>query len=55
MTQKTSGYFTTCHIFALELNYSPVLLSVRAFNLICFSQAGVYLSVRTCELFLCVS
>ena len=53
MTQKTSGYFTTCDLFALELNYSPVLLSVLAFTLIGFSQAGVYLRVRTCELLLC--
>ena len=30
MTQKTSSPFTICHIFALEVNYFPVLLSVRA-------------------------
>ena len=30
MTQKTSGSFTICHNFALEINYFPVLLSVRA-------------------------
>ena len=30
MTQKTSSSFTVCHIFALEINYFPVLLSVRA-------------------------
>ena len=30
MTQKTSSTFTICHIFALERNYFPVLLSVRA-------------------------
>ena len=30
MTQKTSSSFTICHIFALEINYFPVLLSVRA-------------------------
>ena len=30
MTKKTSSSFTICHIFALEINYSPVLLSVRA-------------------------
>ena len=30
MTQKTSSSFTICHIFALEINYYPVLLSVRA-------------------------
>ena len=29
MTQKTSSSFTICHIFALEMNYFPVLLSVR--------------------------
>ena len=53
VSQKTSGYFTICHNFTLELNYSPVLLSVRAFTSICFRQAGFYLGVRTCELFLC--
>ena len=31
MTKKTSSSFTICHIFALEINYFPVLLSVRAF------------------------
>ena len=30
MTKKTSSSFTICHIFALEINYFPVLLSVRA-------------------------
>ena len=30
MTQKTSSSFTICHIFALEINCFPVLLSVRA-------------------------
>ena len=30
MTHKTSRSFTLCHIFALEINYFPVLLSVRA-------------------------
>ena len=30
MTQKKSISFTICHIFALEKNYFPVLLSVRA-------------------------
>ena len=30
MTQKTSSSFTICHIFALEINDFPVLLSVRA-------------------------
>ena len=30
MTQKTSRSFTICHIFALEMNSFPVLLSVRA-------------------------
>ena len=30
MTQKTSSSFTICHIFVLEINYFPVLLSVRA-------------------------
>ena len=30
MTQKTSSPFTICHIFALEVNYFPVLLCVRA-------------------------
>ena len=30
MTQKTSSPFTICHIFALEVNYFLVLLSVRA-------------------------
>ena len=30
MTQKTASFFTICHIFALEITYFPVLLSVRA-------------------------
>ena len=30
MTQKTSSSFTTCHIFALGIQYFPVLLYVRA-------------------------
>ena len=30
MTKKTSSSFTICHIFALEMNYFSVLLSVRA-------------------------
>ena len=30
MTQKTSSPFTICHVFALEINYFSVLLSVRA-------------------------
>ena len=30
MTQKTSSLFTIYHMFALEINYFPVLLSVRA-------------------------
>ena len=30
MTQKTSSCFTICHIFPWEINYFPVLLSVRA-------------------------
>ena len=30
MTKKTSSSFTICHIFALEKNYFPVLLTVRA-------------------------
>ena len=30
MTQKTSSFFTICHVFDLEINYFPVLLSVRA-------------------------
>ena len=30
MTQKTSSSFTICHLFGLEINYFPVLLSVRA-------------------------
>ena len=30
MTQKTSSSFTVCHNFALEIDYFPVLLSVRA-------------------------
>ena len=30
MTKKTSSSFTICHIFALEINYFPVLLTVRA-------------------------
>ena len=30
MTQKNSSSFTICHIFALEINYFPVFLSVRA-------------------------
>ena len=29
MTQKTSISFRICHIFGLEINYFPVLLSVR--------------------------
>ena len=29
MTQKASSSFTICHIFALEINYFPVLLFVR--------------------------
>ena len=29
MAQKASSSFTICHIFALEINYFPVLLSVR--------------------------
>ena len=29
MTHKTSSSFTICHIFALEINFFPVLLSVR--------------------------
>ena len=29
-THKTSSSFTICHIFALEINYFPGLLSVRA-------------------------
>ena len=31
MTQKTSSSFKICHIFASEINYFLVLLSVRAF------------------------
>ena len=30
MTQKTSSSFALFHIFAFEINYFPVLLSVRA-------------------------
>ena len=30
MTKKTSSSFTISHIFALEKNYFPVLLTVRA-------------------------
>ena len=30
MTKKTSSSFTICHIFALEINNFPVLLTVRA-------------------------
>ena len=30
MTKKTSSSFTICHIFALEINCFPVLLTVRA-------------------------
>ena len=30
MTEKTSSSFTICFIFALGINYFPVLLSVRA-------------------------
>ena len=30
MTHKTASSFTICHIFALEIDYFPVLLSVRA-------------------------
>ena len=30
MTHKALSSFTICHIFALEINYFPVLLSVRA-------------------------
>ena len=30
VTQKTPSFFTICHIFALGINYFPVLLSVRA-------------------------
>ena len=30
MTKKTSSSFTICHIFGLEINYFPVLLTVRA-------------------------
>ena len=30
MTNKTSSSLTICHIFVLEINYFPVLLSVRA-------------------------
>ena len=30
MTKKTSSSFTICHIFALEINYLSVLLTVRA-------------------------
>ena len=29
-TKKTSSSFTICHIFALEINYFPVLLTVHA-------------------------
>ena len=30
MTKKTSSSFTICHIFALEKNYFPVLLTIHA-------------------------
>ena len=30
MTKKTSSSFTICHVFALEINYFPVLSTVRA-------------------------
>ena len=30
MTHKTASSFTICHIFAFEIDYFPVLLSVRA-------------------------
>ena len=30
MTKKTSSSFKICHIFALEISYFPVLLTVRA-------------------------
>ena len=30
MIKKTSSTFTICHIFALDINYFPVLLTVRA-------------------------
>ena len=30
MAKKTSSSFTICHIFALEINYFPVLSTVRA-------------------------
>ena len=30
MTKKRSSSFTICHIFALEINYFPVLSTVRA-------------------------
>ena len=30
MTKTTSSAFTICHIFTLEINYFPVLLTVRA-------------------------
>ena len=30
MNQKTSSSFTICHVFALEINDFPVLLSVHA-------------------------
>ena len=30
MTEKTSSSLTICHIFALKINYFPVLLSVCA-------------------------
>ena len=30
MAQKTSSSFTICDMLALEINYFPVLLSVRA-------------------------
>ena len=33
MTQKTSSPFTTCHVFALEINCFPVLLSVLTLTL----------------------
>ena len=30
MTKKSSSSFTICHIFAFEINYFAILLSVRA-------------------------
>ena len=53
MTKKTSGYFPICHIFALELNYSPVLLSVRAFSLYKVTEAQqTYLKLPRTVLYL---